>query len=127
MKPPGSQTLLQIPSVNGPVTLLSCTLAVTQLLNQDHIMPYRNSLFVTGLLSGPSSRRIGGLLGARHKAHTASPPLGLNGRESVSVSFSAVGHCGLYAINCDHKERQCLLFHLSAIQDFFSVVFFHLL
>ena len=57
--------------------LLLCTLDVTQSVNQDHIVPYRNSLSATRLLSGNSSRRGGSPLAAvaavEYKQLTASP------------------------------------------------------
>lgn len=84
-------------------------------IDQDHTVPYRNSLSVTRLLSGTSSRQVGSLLGALDKGHTAS----LNGRESVPTgTFSFCCSCGLYANNYDHKERQCLLSYFIRYSEF---------
>lgn len=50
-----------------------CTLDVTQSVNQDHIVLYRNSLSVTRSLSGPNSRQVGSpLAAAQYKEHAAS-------------------------------------------------------
>ena len=51
--------LLQTHWAKALVLLPSCTLDVTQSINQDHIVPYRNSLCITRLVSGITSRQVG--------------------------------------------------------------------
>lgn len=100
--------------------MLLCTLDVTQSVNQDHIVLYRNSLSVTRLLSGSP------LAAAQYKEHAASL---FEQRESfrLGILLFPTGNGELGAINYHHIKSNVFYSVLFIIQDFLTDFFKNLL